>query len=207
MNLKSIVDYYQPDFYHFSEDSVHLAKYAADVINKRDDAELRGLDICSGCGVVAFEILARSSKFRTFNFCEKQVEFKKFFDKNCQEFLSDHAMETNSYWDSFQKLKTVEHQNIYDLVVCNPPYFCEDSNRLGESSQKNICRFWKASEIKNLVEVIGHCLKAEGVGYFLYREPLDQQYLSTYLPKEMQLKKVRELDGANLFFIGVLNKN
>ena len=68
----SYLDYKQPEFYHFSRDSIELAHYAAKYFyNKKN---LSVLDLGCGSGVVGIEFCLHHVSVGSIDFIEKQRE-------------------------------------------------------------------------------------------------------------------------------------
>ncbi len=75
--------YSQPDDYHFSMDSIHLAETVAQHLQSREDlSRLRVLDLCAGCGVVGIELSWYLSSLRQIDFVEVQDIYTSYFYQN-----------------------------------------------------------------------------------------------------------------------------
>jgi tRNA1(Val) A37 N6-methylase TrmN6 len=123
------LDYNQPDFYHFSEDSTFLANIAARDIKKHD----RVLDLCAGCGVVGIEFWKQRPSTSHLTFLEKQIEFKESLELNIQH-VKD--IEVSCIYESFSNVVIREK---FDLIMCNPPYFAIEASRASGNMNKNTC--------------------------------------------------------------------
>ncbi|HAU1291084.1 TPA: SAM-dependent methyltransferase, partial [Legionella pneumophila] len=72
-NIHFTYNYKQPDEYHFSLDSIHLAKFVAKQLKPyRDLGSLRVLDLCAGCGIIGIELSWHLQAIRQIDFIEIQ---------------------------------------------------------------------------------------------------------------------------------------
>ncbi|MFA6237813.1 MAG: methyltransferase [Bacteriovorax sp.] len=163
-------DYFQPEEYHFSLDSVFLAQKVAGLLQDRSD-KLRVLDLCAGCGIIGLELSLHSNLKFKMDFLEVQEVYKPFFQKNLEMIYPE---ETNAGNFRFLNLNYTEllsssFENHYDLIVCNPPYFFKGEGLLSPNDFKNRCRFFLDSDFKTLVEATLHALIPGGGAYLLVR--------------------------------------
>ena len=166
---KDIWDYNQPDFYHFSDDSVWLAKAVSQVLKNEDTFDFKALDLCAGCGVVGIEIIFDLTKSLYFDFIELQSVFLKYFDLNVKS-LSQLGVNTKFINQDFRKLyKNEKFYDAYDLVVSNPPYFEVGKHRLSTNNEKNICRFFKEGSFVEFIQSVLWVTKTGGKVFFLRR--------------------------------------
>ncbi len=167
-------NYSQPDEYHFSHDSVFLSRRIFEHLSDVDLTSFRGLDICSGSGIVGMDLLfhrreAGQSMPTSFDFMEIQDAYRPHFEENVKRFgpldTSLHFVNRN-----YNDLQTPEFEKKYDLIVTNPPYFFTWQGKLSPSEFKNRCRFFIDSDLKNLLLGIAAGLKETGVSYLLLRD-------------------------------------
>ena len=77
------LDYKQPDFYHFSEDSTRLVAIATEHVPNAH----RTLDLCAGSGIIGIEYALRNT-VSEIHFSELQKEFRDSLSFN-QKFLKN----------------------------------------------------------------------------------------------------------------------
>lgn len=162
-------NYFQPEEYHFSLDSVFLAQKVAEII-KDAPTELNVLDLCAGCGIIGLELSLFSAKNLRIDFLEVQDIYLTYFQKNVEMIYPDHrAKQLRFMNENYQVLLGAEFENNYDLIVCNPPYFFKGEGLLSPSEFKNRCRFFLDSDFETLIQAVIHTLKPDSAAYLLVR--------------------------------------
>lgn len=166
--------YSQPDEYHFSHDSVFLSRRIFEHLSELDLTNFRGLDICSGSGIVGMDLIfhrraAGQSVPASFDFMEIQNAYRTHFEENVKR-IGPLSTKLNFVNRNYNDLQTPEFSKMYDLIVTNPPYFFTWQGKLSPSEFKNRCRFFIDSDLKNLLLGIAAGLKETGVSYLLLRD-------------------------------------
>lgn len=202
-------NYVQPAEYHFSHDSVFLARQVFEFYPV-DLQDARGLDLCSGCGIVGLDFLyhcktAKRALPSQFDFLEVQNIYQKYFEENCQRFGPDLPT-VNFLNKNYEILKSEVYRAHYDVILSNPPYFRVNQGILSPSEFKNRCRFFIDSDFKNLIEAIRNALKPEGRAFILLRDlkhhgasPLDEA--RKILADERTISIVGNIRGTPLALI------
>lgn len=165
-------DYFQPEEYRFSLDSVFLAQKTAEFIRPNQDlAEWKVLDLCSGCGIIGLELSLHSPELRTIDFLEIQELYKSYFEKNVAMIYGTAPHKSIRFLtENYESLLNKENENSYDLIVSNPPYFIKGEGLLSPNEFKNRCRFFLDSDFKTLFAGIVHALKPGRSAYVLVRK-------------------------------------
>lgn len=162
-------DYFQPDNYRFSLDSILLAKHVSEEVSKIINKESKLLDLCSGCGVIGLEMLFYLPELNHVDFIEIQEVYLPYFDKNCQGIISKLGEKNlnllNINYE--QILSDKKFWEAYDIIVCNPPYFFANEGLLSPDNFKNRCRFFLDSSFDVLIKSICYALKDGGQSYIL----------------------------------------
>ena len=198
--LRQRSDYFQPNFYHFSQDSILLAKLAA-----KELGDLPGnswcLDIGAGCGVVGLEIIKALDKNINFDFLELQSEFRPFFSKNL-DFIGERRKFCNFLNFDFRSFPDTRK---YSVIVCNPPYFVLGSGMLGNDIRRNKCRFFMEGSYKELFIFLKSRLNPNGKAFILLRG-IEKKYIETF--EKFWKFEIIPLDKkTNLMVLSVLDIN
>lgn len=160
------MEYNQPDFYHFSRDSIELSNHVLEC----EQNILSLLDVCAGCGVVGIEIARSAHSLEQCDFVEIQSEFSQSLWENQQRYLESCDSEI-----FFKSLKEFEINHVYDVIVANPPYFHPNKSRPSANEKRNRCR--------SLID-----LSLEDLLIFFEREALKGSHCYFTGLKEWQLK-------------------
>ncbi len=155
-------EYSQPDFYHFSEDSLWLANF---VISKK--LEINSiLDICAGSGVVGIEVLRKKnlSSLDQATFVEMQKEFSSHIETNLKTFVPNFKSQI-----FIGPFSTFNSQTLYDCIVCNPPYFLKNQGREKRDIRSQVCRTFERDSLRELLAFITAVKSFTGKAYVLGR--------------------------------------
>jgi len=165
-------DYFQPEEYRFSLDSVFLAQKVSELIKAEPDlASWKTLDLCSGCGIIGLELSLHSPLLSSIDFLEIQENYKTYFDKNVAMIYGEAPSKKMRFLNTnYSTLLSSEFENHYDLIISNPPYFFQGEGLLSPSEFKNRCRFFLDSDFKTLFESLVHSLKPGRSAYVLVRK-------------------------------------
>lgn len=209
VNTFFTIQYAQPPDYHFSHDSVFLARRVFEITLAKRLIPSSVLDLCAGCGVVGLDFLFHLSKEKlelpkTIDFLEVQNIYNSYFQENVatlrcpapKNFLNYNYADIIGAPDFFEK---------YDLILCNPPYFRVEQGLLSPSNFKNRCRFFIDSDLKNLISCISHCLANTGSAYVLIKSmhdhgiDLDEELTLILQHLPMQFKKIGLIRSTDLY--------
>jgi tRNA1Val (adenine37-N6)-methyltransferase len=172
--------YSQPENYKFSHDSVFLARLVHELLAARKMAGWRALDLCAGCGIVGLDFLfhglqANHDVPARFDFMEIQDEYEAHFTANRMR-LAEYKGEAHWWPLNYNALQGEAFAGLYDLILCNPPYFRLGQGKLSPSAFKNRCRFYIDSDYESLIEGILAALKPGGEAYILLRDLSDHGF-------------------------------
>lgn len=203
--------YSQPEEYRFSHDSVMLARKVFEQVSANSMESLRGLDLCSGCGIVGLDFLFHSRKEKgttpaVFDFVEVQGIYRQHFEENLKRLgpISTRTRFLNTNYN--QMLQDQSFFGSYDLIVSNPPYFRVGQGKLSPSEFKNRCRFFMDSDFATLLQAIKKALSPQGKAYLLLRDLDDHGWdafseSQNLLAPTFKIEKVDDIRGTALVCI------
>lgn len=180
-----------------------MAETVAGLIRVRSDLSgIRVMDLCSGCGVVGFELSWHLRELRKMDFVEVQEVYQSHFMENVKT-VDRAEMEFRFHLLNYEQLRTPAWREQVDLVVCNPPYFRVGQGKLSPSEFKNRCRFYIDSDFQNLVDSLLWVLKPRASAYVLLRPLQDHawdmmQELENRIAERARAVKVADIRGTDL---------
>lgn len=161
-------DYFQPDFYHFDEDSLTLVNFTFK--NLPENIE-RFLEVGAGCGVISLELsrrlFARGEKSLAMDLFEIQESFKPYLKKNIEVF----GIPSHSYHPHFKDFVSLEFLTGYPCILSNPPFFLQESSRSSQDERRDLCRRISNQGLRDWLFKMVSLLEKEGNLFFCHREP------------------------------------
>lgn len=137
-------NYSQPTFYHFSQDSIDLAKFIQKKIKRNN---IRALEIGCGCGVISFELIDYGLDLLSITCIELQPGFEEPFLKNQNDYANDVKVEL-----IVSDFLTYVDTSKYDLIYFNPPYYLRGHGRESQDPNTAICRSIDQEHFKTWLE-------------------------------------------------------
>lgn len=156
-----MIKYHQPDFYHFSEDSLFLVNKVLERISGRDNP-LKILDAFCGCGIIGCEIMQKLPKGSECLFLEKQADFFGSLVENSRK-ISPNQKYRCLQEDFFE----YQGKQEFDLILVNPPYYESSSSRPSKNSKKNMCQRLSREEREKFIFRLSQLLSTNGEAFFL----------------------------------------
>lgn len=163
----------QPKFYHFTEDSIKLASFAATSIQRKiceNQDPLNCLDIGAGCGVIGLEFFLKIAEDKLINkmtFLEVEEEFRTHLKKNIVEAQKEKKSKTdfNICFSSMGEFKK-QHEK-FDIILSNPPYYFKGSGKTGKDEKRQKCRFFEVDDLDIFCKLIAMKLAPSGSAFFI----------------------------------------
>lgn len=173
--------------YHFTSDSILLAKFAA---AKRGD---RVADFCAGCGVVGFQFLLENRQIATLSIFELQKELanlaKKTIEYNRLQNVEVIQMPLQEY---IQK----DASEAFDIILCNPPY--ERAGFAKEEYHKAICRKEITIKLEEIVQIASKKLKFGGKFVLCHKVERLAEIMYTLHKYQIEPKRLQFIQGKKI---------
>ncbi|HXH30410.1 MAG TPA: methyltransferase [Bacteriovoracaceae bacterium] len=155
-----MIDYLQPDFYRFNQDSLELVG----LVKRELSAAQSILDLGAGCGVIGIE-LARVFCPEHLSLVEVQPEYRAFLLKNSEVFLNAQV-EREIFISSFSEFRATRS---YDLIVCNPPYYLPGHGQESSDFRRRVARSFLADSWVELLKCVEVNLAENGKAYLVIK--------------------------------------
>ncbi len=187
-----------------SVDSLLLANFVT--INDRTQ---KILDLGVGIGSIPL-ILSLRTKAKIYG-VDIQYDVCRVALENMKLNKIDNQVEI--YNDDIVNFSINSKPNVYDTIVCNPPFFNDSYNNLPNSDSKKISRHEKNITLEDIFKVSKKLLKNKGNLSIIFRTERLIEILALYRKYNIEPKKIRfiyhnEKKNAKLFFIeGIKNGN
>lgn len=189
-----MIDYWQPEFYSFSQDSIEFAKFVLNQIQNRSIKSI--LDLGCGCGVVGIEILKYKQDLTDLYSLDSESSFRDYYLKNADAFIPHQQFQF--IHESFKDFKT---NQTFDCIVSNPPYFTSQAGRPNPDPRTNHARRWSMEDQHYFLKIFLR-LAPLGEGYFLSRMELEEwQQLIDSKKLNLKIKEVHKVAGAKIFSV------
>lgn len=190
------MDYSQPHFYHFSEDSIVLSQ----IVKNREQNIESLLELGAGCAVISIEITKKFNHIERLVLLEKQIEFLPFIHKNLADFLLPHVSQNLDWEVIHSSFKNYRANEKFEVVVGNLPYFLSTNGRLGPDQNRNICRHWMEESFSDVLKLLKSHLAPFGRAYLITSEQALKK-VDRKLLEEFSVENIHNFKGAKLFYI------
>jgi tRNA1Val (adenine37-N6)-methyltransferase len=152
-------DYSQPDFYRFNSDSIELINF----VTSRRDRCSSILDLGAGSGVIGIELAIRLNP-QVLDLVEHQKAYEESL-KNNLELLPKHIQQ-GLHFVQFSNWKPVK---LYDVIVCNPPYYLPGHGKVSSNEKRNIARSFVVDNWNDLSSCIERSLNSNGTAFIVLK--------------------------------------
>lgn len=156
------MEYRQPPFYHFNDDSTWLCQSVVSTLKDREINNM--LDLGSGCGIIGLEILKSLSSIKNISFVERQTDFIPSLKEN----ISRSDLKSSKVFHA--NIKELKLDDKFDLIVSNPPYFKAGHGRVANDKRKQICRTFEDIDLNYWYSWAMDHLAVKGIFFFLVHQ-------------------------------------
>ncbi len=149
-----------PQEYCFNSDSVELANFV------KCPKNANVVDLCSGSGVIGILVNAKNN-CKSITFVELQKHFADMCRRSCEYNKLTNTQVINARIQDICKQIGTE---LFDVVVCNPPYKTEKKGLLNEKETVALARHEIAVTLEEIVQEASKLLKFGGKFYTVNKE-------------------------------------
>lgn len=162
-----MIDYHQPSFYRFNEDSLKLIRFVSSKVSSAGSI----LDLGAGSGIIGIE-LANLLKPSHLVLLELQTEYFEYLQFNRDHFLNKEVT-CELIESSFKDWKSSEK---FDLIVSNPPYYLPGHGQPYRDKRRELARSFVVDNWIVLLDCIRDSLSPGGKAYLVVKN--DQKILA-----------------------------
>ena len=175
-------------FFRFGTDGVLLADFA------RCTPKERMIDLCSGTGIVPFNLLAKGQAERA-----EALELQPYLCRLMERSVAENqcADRMRIIEGDVKNIRALAEGRAYDLVTVNPPYEPLGRGILGRNPHRELARREVACTLEDIISAASYLLKSGGRLVLVHRPfrlpelfRLLEQY--GFAPSRMQLVEFRE---------------
>lgn len=184
-----MIDYKQPTFYHFSEDSIQLANYIARNFKKNGYRSI--VDLGAGCGILGIESALKLGDINKITFVELQPEYLPFLKENTSFLPNKISLDIK-----ITKFSKYQIEDKFDLVLANPPYFNKGHGRVSSDINKQKCRTFEIDDLSVLLKLMIDLRSDRGLACLVIRNDLKEQNI---LLKKFNFQEVKPFGNYSIF--------
>ena len=168
--------------FRFSIDAVLLAHFAS--VKKRDIC----VDFCSGCGVIAFLLVAHND-ISNVTCIEIQQYFADMIERSIKYNSSEDKIKVicDNLENSF---KLFGYESV-DVVTCNPPYLKKDTGKKSDDTALNISRREVKTDLETVVLSASKILKNKGRFAMVHLADRADEIFSLMIKYNIPVKKAQ----------------
>lgn len=198
VGYKNLKIYQNNDMFKFSLDSVLLPNFVT--ISARTK---KILDI--GCGNAPISLILTTKTKAHITAVEIQKEVCELAKKTVEYNKLENQITVIN--DDINNLYKKLESDVYDVIICNPPYFKVNSNsKLNEKEYKVIARHELSLNLENLFKISRKLLKNNGVIAIVHRperlvEIIEIMKKNNIEPKKIQFVYPKKNIDANILLI------
>lgn len=193
------MDYRQPSFYRFNEDSLYLVHTVIDWAKGKKITKVA--DLCAGCGIIGIEFCLQHKDLKDLYLLEIQNEFRSAIEQNIQ--LLPDNIRTHIF---YQALGHFEPQVEFDLILSNPPYFDAASMRKSPNFNKQMCRSFEVDSPCIFLQKIESLLTAKGAAFVLIPRGV-QTWEKALQATKLKISSFRQLEHVIVYLFSKKDLN
>lgn len=155
-----VVCYQHKDGYRFSVDAVLLAHFA------HVESGSRVLDLGSGCAIIPLILHFRHRQNIAITCIELQSSLAQLAIRNIRE--NNATGNIRLIEGDIRNIRTLCAAEVFDSVLCNPPYYRAGSGRISQTSEAASARHQLSGTLSDFVKSAAYAVKNRGTASFVY---------------------------------------
>jgi tRNA1Val (adenine37-N6)-methyltransferase len=170
--------------YRFSLDAILLAHFVA--VRQHD----RILDLGTGSGIISMILLYRWRN-RIDEVCgiEIQQGLAELASKNFQ--ANDLEKSGRIVQGDIKKIETLTKPEVYDKIVCNPPFYTQASGRTNRNPEAQLARHQILATLEDFLSAAAFAVKNGGTVFFVYPADLLCEFVAFAQKCRLAVKKIQ----------------
>jgi tRNA1Val (adenine37-N6)-methyltransferase len=170
--------------YRFSVDAVLLAHFAT--VKKND----RILDLGTGAGIISLILFYRYNSIIAE--CSGVEIQKSLFQLARMNMINNEFNSKNKLFNCDVKdIKQYCVAGSYDTIICNPPFYPENSGRKSINSEARLARHQISADLGDFLDAASYAVKNRGNLYFIYPAELLGEFIVKATSRRLEPKKIR----------------
>lgn len=178
--------YQDNDKYKFTKDAIDLAKFCN--IKSSDNV----LELCAGSGVISFY----SYSVKKYNFLylnELQKEMCEIIRKNIE--INNMQEKAICFNCDLKELKISDFSKKLDIIICNPPYFKFNGEKINEDYSKAISRHEITTNLEEIIRKSSELIKDRGKFYIEISAERSCELISLLTKYKFECKRIKFIVG------------
>jgi len=170
--------YQNKDYFKFSLDSILLAEF---VTFKESD---QILDMCTGNAPIPLILTSKNKKLQI-----DAVEIQKEIYQLANKSLKINNTKNIKLYNN--DVKTMNFAKVYDIIICNPPYFkVTEQSHINENQIKRFARHEICINLEEIIECAYNNLNAKGNFYMVHRTDRLLETIELMVAKGFGIRKI-----------------
>lgn len=169
-------------FFKLGQDTMLLSDFAC------PPARGKVMDLGCGNGALSVLLCARHPHI-TVTGLEIQPEVAALAQKNIRHNQLEQRMQVRC--GDMKQCKTMFHTGSFDYVVCNPPYFAQNSGFSAKNINKSTARQDSSGTAADAVQAAAYLVKFGGRVAFVYRPERVCELISQMKSRQLEPKRMR----------------
>jgi len=197
LNIKGLKIIQAKDSYRFSVDSILLLNFI------RLKNYERIIDLGTGSGIIPLLLFGKRKGLSIYG-----IEIQKDLADMAKRSIELNQLQDNItiVQEDFRNLKNIFKDQVFDVVVSNPPYISLGQGKINPLSSRAIARHEIKGNLEDIIFASNYLLKNKGRVYLIYKSSKLIKLITTLKkydiePKVVKFIHARQGENANLVLL------